>query len=131
MRKTLWESGVCYVLYVTARTLDALLGCPDYEVLPSDMFRLGSNRVNRNKVSAIGDIEVVAKTGSISIFEPIAIIEHMGGLTASGSIRGHYVADIKTKEGKWYKTSDNLEPKEIPRRQVSKQAAVVLYFKKH
>ena len=67
----------------------------------------------------------------MSIFEPIAVIEHLGGMTASGTTQGHYVCDVKHMDDKWYRTSDNDMPIEITKRNVSKQAAVFLYYKKH
>ena len=94
-----------------------------------DAFRRPN--VNRNNVTATGDLQVTDKIGSVSLFEPIAVIEHWGGMTTGGSTQGHYVCDIKSRQERWYRTSDNSIPKEISKRKVSKQAAVVLYFKKH
>ena len=85
--------------------------------------------INRNNVRSTGSIQIVDKVGSSPIFTPIAVIDHTGSLGADGATEGHYMCDIKSREGKWYHTSDNLTPKEITRRQVTKQAAVVLFSK--
>ena len=85
--------------------------------------------INRNNVRSTGSIQIVDKVGSSPTFTPIAVIDHTGSLGADGATEGHYMCDIKSREGKWYHTSDNLTPKEITRRQVTKQAAVVLFSK--
>ena len=85
--------------------------------------------INRNNVRATGDIQITDKVGSTSTFCPIAVIDHTGSMQSQGQTQGHYMCDVKTRENKWFHTSDNMTPKEITERQVTKQAAVVLYSK--
>ena len=86
--------------------------------------------INTDKISATGDVEVVSKNGILGTFSPIAVIEHTGDVNSQGVTYGHYVCDVKTKDGRWYHTDDKNKPKEIDKRKVSKKATVVLYCKK-
>ena len=90
----------------------------------------GHHQINDNKVRATGDTEVTTSIGSISYFVPIAVIDHIGSIGLEGSTLGHYLCDVKSKEGDWFHTNDNLNPVKINRRKVTKKAAVVLYRKK-
>ena len=87
--------------------------------------------VNRNRVTVTGDIQVTDQLGTISIFEPIAAIDHIGGVSGTEDTQGHYLCDIQTRNKRWFKTNDNKKPIPISKRQVSKQSAVVLYKKQH
>ena len=91
---------------------------------------LGGYDVNTNKVTATGDIRVVDNSGNIGYFDPIAVIDHIGSVSPTGDSDGHYLCDIKTKEGKWMHTDDNRIPIEIRSRKVTKQGTVVLYHKR-
>ena len=83
--------------------------------------------MNRNIITATGDILVSDKEGSSKLFVPTAIIDHSGGIGSRGETRGHYRCDVRNKENIWFHTSDNAEPIIIPKQHVTKQAAVVLY----
>ena len=91
---------------------------------------LGYYNLNRNRVNATGDIRVVDNVGSVSYFDPIAVIDHIGSVSSSGDSRGHYLCDVRTKNGVWMHTDDNKEPIQIRRQNVSKQGAVILYYKR-
>ena len=52
-----------------------------------------------------------------------------GFMRADGQTRGHYLCDVKTKEGTWFRTSDDKKPSRISTREVTKKATVILYFK--
>ena len=63
-------------------------------------------------------------------YEPVAIIEFQGTVTVTGESNGHYICDIKEKStGLWFKTNDNLEPRQIGIENVTKNAYVILYRK--
>ena len=48
----------------------------------------------------------------------------------TGESNGHYICDIKEKStGLWFKTNDNLEPRQIGIENVTKNAYVILYRK--
>ena len=70
-------------------------------------------------------------TGSNLIeYEPVAIIEFQGTVGATGESNGHYICDIKEKSsGLWFRTNDNLEPRQIGIETVTKNAYVILYRK--
>ena len=67
--------------------------------------------------------------GSESRYQPVAIISHHGQMTTDGEGQGHYTCDVRTKDGRWYKTNDNEVPITISKRKLSKYGAVVLYSK--
>lgn len=92
---------------------------------PQGFYNLNSNRVN-----ATGDIRVVDNNGTVSYFDPIAVIDHIGSVSASGDSRGHYLCDVRTRTGIWMHTDDNKKPVQIKKKRVSKQGAVVLYHKR-
>ena len=63
-------------------------------------------------------------------YEPVAIIEFQGTVGATGESNGHYICDIKEKSsGLWFRTNDNLEPRQIGIEAVTKNAYVILYRK--
>lgn len=86
--------------------------------------------LNMDKVSATGDVEIGSKNGIYATYSPIAIIEHSGQVISNGDTRGHYMCDVKRRDGQWYHTNDECLPKKIDRLKVSRKAAVVLYCKK-
>ena len=90
----------------------------------------GQPELNNGRVCATGEIEIYDKAGIHGKFHPIAVIEHSGFMRGDGETRGHYTCDVKAKDGSWYKTSDNNEPRKITSNQVSKKASVILYLKK-
>ena len=64
-------------------------------------------------------------------YEPIACIEFQGSLISADESRGHYVCDVKTKpNGKWFRTNDNHEAREIEQLDVSELPYVVLFKRK-
>ena len=64
-------------------------------------------------------------------YEAIACIEFQGTITSDGQSRGHYVCDVKTlPHGNWFKTNDNLQPKQIHRSNVSQSPYVILFRRK-
>ena len=64
-------------------------------------------------------------------YEPISCIEFQGELTGTEESQGHYICDVKTHPlGKWFRTNDNFEPKEINQFEVSKAPYVVLFKRK-
>ena len=63
-------------------------------------------------------------------YEPVAIIEFQGTVRVTGESNEHYICDIKEKStGLWFKTNDNLEPRQIGIENVTKNAYVILYRK--
>ena len=127
------QSGGCG-MKATARHSSKIKTINDRHFLVVLLRRVtqGQNGVelNMNKISATGDVEVVSKNGIYGTFSPIAVIEHSGEVILSGDTRGHYMCDLKTKDGQWYHTNDDCLPKKIDRLKVSRKAAVVLYCKK-
>ena len=46
-----------------------------------------------------------------AIYEPIAVIEHMGRITDRKTSEGHYICDVKDKKSdKWHRTNDSKIP---------------------
>ena len=86
--------------------------------------------INRDMINATGNIKIMDASGKQAEYRPIAIIEHRGGFTADGkNTRGHYICDIQTRQGDWYRTNDNFKPIHIHEEEVTKLGAVVLYYK--
>ena len=88
----------------------------------------GGIEINNDRITSTGDIEVMSMTGGVATFSPIAVIEHKG-IVSQGETSGHYTADIKTSEGDWFHTNDHQKPRKIDKRKVTKNAAVILYYK--
>ena len=62
------------------------------------------------------------------VYEPIAVIHHTGEVDPTrNTTRGHFMADIKNTQNKWYRTSDNAPPRQIKSSNVSKKVYVILY----
>ena len=67
----------------------------------------------------------MAKQGS---YEPIAVIQHQGSMTADGDAQGHYICDVKWKDyNSWFRTNDNLIPISVLSENVTKKPVVVIY----
>ena len=70
-------------------------------------------------------------------YTPITVIHHritvLDGCSENkkvpidGETRGHYMADIKTVEGKLVHTDDGKKPREINSANVSTQGTVIMY----
>ena len=86
--------------------------------------------INQNRVKATGDVEIKDSQGNTGLFQPIAVIGHSGSIGVGGETSGHYVCDVRTKQGSWFKTNDNQEPSQIAPNQVSEQGTVILYFRR-
>ena len=67
--------------------------------------------------------------GNRGMFQSIAAISHHGRMTTDGEGQGHYTCDVKTKDGRWYRTNDNKVPVLVNERNLSKKCVVVLYSK--
>ena len=64
-------------------------------------------------------------------YEAIACIEFQGSLISTGESGGHYICDVKTQpNGKWFRTNDNYEAREIDKSDVSELPYVVLFKRK-
>lgn len=89
----------------------------------------GQPQLNSDRVNVTDEVNIMDKSGVPGRFQPIAVIEHSGFMRADGQTRGHYLCDVKTKEGTWFRTSDDKKPSRISTREVTKKATVILYFK--
>ena len=64
-------------------------------------------------------------------YDACVCIEFQGTVKSADESYGHYICDIKTKiGGKWMKTNDNDDPKEISQNDVSQVPYVVLFKRK-
>ena len=64
-------------------------------------------------------------------YETIACIEFQGTVTSAGDSQGHYICDVKNNsDGRWFRTNDNKEPKEIDKCDVSDVPYIVLLKRK-
>ena len=68
-------------------------------------------------------------TGQESRYEAVAVLEYKGTMESSGESRGHYICDVKHKDGKqmWFRTNDNSDPIPIREEEVSKYGFVILF----
>ena len=66
-----------------------------------------------------------------AIYEPIAVIEHLGRITDRKTSEGHYICDVKDKKSdRWHRTNDSKMPVMIKISDVTKQGYVVLLKRK-
>ena len=86
--------------------------------------------INNDEIRATGDIKITDRNGNEAEYRPIAVIEHRGRINSLGETSGHYLCDIQTKEGNWFRTNDNMKPVHIQVESVSKHCAVVMYCKR-
>ena len=64
-------------------------------------------------------------------YEACACIEFQGTVTSADDSQGHYICDVKTQpNGKWFRTNDNYEAREIDKSDVSELPYVVLFKRK-
>ena len=91
---------------------------------------LHGREINNDVISATDDVQIIDKAGNVGKYRPIAVIDYSGRMTGEGNTRGHYLCDIQTREGHWFRTNDNLRPVYIQAETVTKRAAVVLYYKR-
>ena len=68
-------------------------------------------------------------TGQEAIYEAVAVLEYKGTMDSSGESRGHYICDVKHKDGKqiWFRTNDSSNPILIKEKEVSKYGFVILF----
>ena len=71
------------------------------------------------------------KNGNQSVFQPIAVIEHLGKISKSGSSYGHYICDVKQHlTNQWYRTNDSTDPVQLGSADVSNCGYIILYSRK-
>ena len=69
--------------------------------------------ISPTRITPIGNVNLSDANGSNASFEPIGIIHHTGRVTSAQDTRGHYMADVLLKSGKWIRTSDDAKPMHI------------------
>ena len=73
------------------------------------------------------EVMLCDKEGNVGKFLPMAIIHHSGNVHHQ-TTQGHFRADVKNKEtGKWFRTSDNDQPKELAKGGLTKKGYIFLY----
>jgi len=75
------------------------------------------------------EVHLIDMEGKVGKFLPLAIIHHSGGVVEQ-TTQGHYRADVENKEtGKWFRTSDNEPPRELPASSLTKMGYIFLLKK--
>ena len=83
-------------------------------------------KILRNNIPLGGDVEVEDLLSQTAHYRPLAVIFHIGEVEGSTAY-GHYKADIRNTNGKWYRTSDDMVPQQITEDEISEQGYIYLY----
>ena len=76
------------------------------------------------------DIVKIVENGEEFEYKAITVVSYMGNINSQGHSGGHYTADVLCKSnGKWYRTSDSMDPQEIEVSNISKNGILFLYKK--
>ena len=113
------------------RTRISNLNEMDYLVIQLQRLIQVDNQLHiiQTEVSVNPEEEVMLcdKEGNVCKFLPMAIIHHSGNVHHQ-TTQGHFRADVKNKEtGKWFRTSDNDQPKELAKGGLTKKGYIFLY----
>ena len=87
----------------------------------------GQVQINRTSVPVgrVAIANIIDQKNKLSMFVPVAIIQHHGIVTR-GDTRGHFTADV-CKDFKWYRYSDDSQPQAVPK--PTDQGYIYLYKK--
>ena len=87
----------------------------------------GNLQILRRNVPLGEDVELQDRKGKSGLFTPIGIIHHKGEVIGNDT-SGHYEADVLEKSSnQWFRTSDDMPPKKILRKNITEEGYIFLY----
>ena len=127
------EDGCGNVVTGKSRTRISKLEETDYIIIMLERLIRVENQLHivdtKVDVNPEEEIHLIDMEGKVGKFLPLTIIHHSGGVVEQ-TTQGHYRADVENKEtGKWFRTSDNEPPRELPASSLTKMGYIFLLKK--
>ena len=127
------EDGCGNVVTGKSRTRISNLEETDYIIIMLERLIRVENQLHivdtKVDVNPEEEIHLIDMEGKVGKFLPLTIIHHSGGVVEQ-TTQGHYRADVENKEtGKWFRTSDNEPPRELPASSLTKMGYIFLLKK--